>query len=278
VTAAGAKAAPPPHHRLAGTRVAWVLTDMNGRPLAAHQPDEVFYAASTMKVAVLIAVFREVDRGAIRLDRPVRIANTFSSAIGGSAFSLDPDDVDHELADLVGDSLSVLELAERMITVSSNEATNLLLELVGFGAVAEVLEELGARRSRVERLIGDQAARSEGATNEVTPADLARLMTGIASDRAATPQSCKAMVETLLRQRYREEIAAALPAGTPVASKNGWVDGILHDAGLIWPEDAPPFCLVVCTEGFPDQESARAVIRDVAKWSWERRRPVRRAS
>ncbi|HEY6538687.1 MAG TPA: serine hydrolase [Candidatus Dormibacteraeota bacterium] len=227
-----------------------------------------FYAASTIKVAVMIAVFRLVDQRALGLDHQLEIATTFPSAIDAARFELDPDDVDVELAAKAGQGLPVGDLVERMITVSSNEATNLLMGLVGIPAVARVLAELGAGDSLVGRLIGDRAAKEAGISNEVTPADLAQLLTAMASGRAASQASCQAMLVLLERQRYRDEIPAALPRGTRVGSKNGWVDGILHDAALVWPDDAEPFCLVVCTEGFPSQDSAREAIRAVASWTW----------
>ncbi len=183
-----------------------------------------------------------------------------------------------ELADRAGGSLPLSELVERMITISSNEATNMLLGLVGLDAVATTLSDLGAADSRVERLLGDRVAAAAGLTNEVSAGDLGRLMTSIGSGRAASAASCQAMTEILSRQRYRDEIPSGLPSGVRVASKNGWVDGVLHDAALVWPEDSTPFCLVVCTDGFATQDAARVAIREVAGWAWQQRRQFAGAS
>ncbi len=251
--------------------VAFCQTDFKGRVLDSHLPDRTFYAASTMKVAVLIDVFRRHEAGLTSVQDPVTVTTTFSSRLDGTPFSIDPDDVDAELAARAGEVVSVLSLAERMITISSNEATNLLLQLSGFEGVSAVVSELAGGGMVVQRMLDDGPARAAGLENLVTAGDLSRLMSAIANGSAASRQSCDRMVEILDRQTYREEIPAGLPPGVRVANKTGWVKGILHDTALVWPPDADPYCLSVCTEGFADQEVARGEIRRRSALAWERR-------
>lgn len=222
-----------------------------------------YYAASTMKLPLMIELFRLADAGALDLRRPVRVTTTFASVQDGSAYVLEPVDVDHSLAARVGGVLTVLELVERMITESSNEATNLLFPLVDLGSLAATLAELGATDTLVTRPIGDRAAERGGRTNLVSAADLARLLVAIAVHRAASPGACEGMLAILGRQRHRDEIPAALPAGVRTASKNGWVADALHDAALVWPPDAPPYALAVCTAGMSNDES-RGLIREIS--------------
>ncbi len=229
-----------------------------------REPRRQFYAASTMKVAVLIATYRRQDRGELDLAEPVLVRTEFASLVDGSPYVMDPEEVDADLAARQGENLALGELVERMITVSSNEATNLVLERVGLREVASVLSDLRAEGTVVARPIGDRAARAAGITNLVTPAGLARLLAAIALGRAASPDACREMVAVLGRQQYRDEIPAGLPPGVRTASKNGWVTGILHDAALVWPPGGEPYCLAVCTEGFGDREAARTAIREVA--------------
>jgi beta-lactamase class A len=54
------------------------------------------------------------------------------------------------------------------------------------------------------------------------------------------------MIDTLLAQESTEDLAAGLPPGTRAAHKNGWIMGVRHSAGIVWPTDAPPFLLAVC--------------------------------
>src|SRR5688572_22616790 len=88
-----------------------------------------FHAASTMKVPLMMAVFRRSDQKKIPLNEPVEIKNKFYSIIDGSEYRLNrDDDSDQETYGRVGQAMPVIILVERMITWSSNLATNLLIE------------------------------------------------------------------------------------------------------------------------------------------------------
>jgi hypothetical protein len=130
-----------------------------------------------------------------------------------------------------------------MVTYSSNLATNLVLERVGRPAVERIWDAVGARHSAVRRGLGDTAAADAGITNDVTAADLAALFRAIARGELVGSDE---MLATLLDQRRTEDLAAGLPAGTRVAHKNGWIMGVRHGAGVVFPGDAPPFVLSVC--------------------------------
>jgi beta-lactamase class A len=69
------------------------------------------------------------------------------------------------------------------------------------------------------------------------------------------------MLDVLFAQEHREDLAAGLPEGTRIAHKNGWVRGVRHGAGVVFPDDAPPYAIVVCTttdlaDGGPTGEEA----------------------
>ena len=177
----------------------------------------------------------------------------------------------------LGDTAPLGWLAERMITRSSNLAANLVLERVGLEQVATVWRTVGARVSQVGRGIGDTAAAEAGITNTVSAADLAALFGAIMAGRLG---SSEAMVATLLAQERTEDLAAGLPPGTQVAHKNGWVHGIRHAAGVILPDDAPPFVLAVCTTtplavNGPGDDACR-LIRTVAAAAWQDRGEIGR--
>lgn len=245
------------------TAVSACCLDLAGGVRLARDEHRRHYAASTMKLPLMIELFRLVDAGRLDLDEPVEVRTTFASVHDGTPYSLEPDDVDAELAARAGTAVPMRELVERMITVSSNEATNLLFPVVDRRSLAATLAALGARDTVVARAIGDRVAERAGVTNLTSAADLARLLVALATDRAASPPACAAMLAILGRQRHRDEIPAALPAGVRTASKNGWVADALHDAALVWPPDAPPYALAVCTSGMPNDESRR-LIREVS--------------
>ncbi len=146
---------------------------LDGPPAYTRLPDATHYGASTMKVAVLVAL----HRSGLDLDAPVTVHNAHHSALpGGAVFGNDPvDDSDTLTWARIGGTASLRWLAERMIVRSGNLATNLCIEAVGLPAVAEVWRDAGARHSVTDRGIEDLAARDAGLENLVTAADLAAL-------------------------------------------------------------------------------------------------------
>ncbi|MET7421196.1 serine hydrolase [Dactylosporangium sp. NPDC005555] len=231
-------------------------------------PDEPHYAASMMKVPVLVALYRAADAGTLDLDAPVPVVNDFASATG-ARFACDPGyDNEHLVWDRLGATAPVRWLARRMIGASSNLATNLLLAVVGLPAVASAWLSVGATRSGTGRGIEDRAAEAAGITNTVTAADLRRLFGGIAAGTVASGRSCTEMLDVLTAHDQRADLALGVPAGVRVAYKSGWVEGVRHSAGVVLPPDAPPYVVAVCTTGVPD---AVAVITRVSRIAWEER-------
>jgi beta-lactamase class A len=238
---------------------------------------EAHYAASMMKVPVLVALHRNgFDPG-----EPVRVHNAFASAAPPyGQYGLNPrHDEDDEVWRRLGDSAPLGWLAERMIIRSSNLAANLILERVGFDEVADVWRLAGASVSRVGRGIGDTAAAEAGITNEVSAADLAALFAAIVTGRFGSPE---AMLGTLLAQERTEDLAAGLPQGARVAHKNGWIHGVRHAAGVVFPADAPPFVIAVCATtplaiNRPDDEAC-SLIRTVAAAAWNDRHALSEAA
>lgn len=242
----------------------YACTDLDGNLITSERPRSLHYAASTMKLVVLVEVFRQRDAGSLRLDEALVLPEHFPSAIGGVSYRLEEDDRDPELLTALGKPLAIGELLERMITLSSNEATNLLIARIGLERLQATLETLGAEDSRLERAIGDARAEEAGRTNLVTPFDLCRILAAIGSGRAAGPASTEAMVGLLRRQRSRDGIAAGLPSDVVTGSKDGWIEGVLHDAALVWPPGGASYAMAICTRGFAGWTEARTAVSSLA--------------
>jgi beta-lactamase class A len=233
--------------------------------------DDSFHAASTMKVPVMIELFRRIDAGALSLDQGILLVNQFGSIVDNSPFSLDAgDDSDSSAYAAIGRRVPVRELIDRMITRSSNLATNALIELVGADHANATAHELGAKNIRVLRGVEDNKAFRAGLNNTTTARDLAVLLEAIETGRAASLSSCDAMRAILLRQEFSAEIPAGLPPGTKVAHKTGWITGVLHDAAIVYPQNRKPYVLVVLTRGIPDEKVARQMIVDISRMVYER--------
>src|SRR5437867_9624232 len=121
-----------------------------------------FHAASTMKVPVMIQIFRDADAGLLRLDDSLTVHTAFPSLVPAEAFIVGKeDDSDSTLYESVGRNRSVRELLELMITRSSNLATNILIERVGAVLAQASARALGAWSIQVLRGVeGGQADRA----------------------------------------------------------------------------------------------------------------------
>lgn len=247
------------------------LGDLDGRVLLARAADAVHYAASTMKLPLVVAAYRLHGRGALDLDAPVPVHNSFASAADGSPFSLDQtEDQDDETWDRIGDVCTLRVLAEHALVKSGNLATDLVLEHVGAHEVAAVLADAGCSpRTRIPRGIEDLAAARAGLNNLVTAEDLGRVLVGVAARTLASPSACAEVEEVLRRQEHRDGIPAGLPPQVHVANKTGWVEGITHDMALVRPDHGTPFVLVVLTTVDVPEADGQELIADVSRIVWE---------
>ena len=159
----------------------------------------------------------------------------------------------------------------REFFLSSNLATNILIELAGAENVMATLHDLGAKNMQVRRGVEDTKAYQRGLNNQTDAFDLMLTLQAIAEKRAASPTACDSMLAILQRQKFREGIPAGLPNGVVVANKTGWITGITHDGAIVFPEkqvssDKPrqPYVLVVLTKGIQEEKSANRVIAAIS--------------
>ncbi|GLZ78954.1 hypothetical protein Afil01_37610 [Actinorhabdospora filicis] len=260
-----------------GTVSVWCAR-LDGEPAYTRLPDERHYPASTMKVGVMAAAYRLADGRELDLDAPVIVHHDFDSrSPGGGRFEMTESyDSDREVWEKLGHGVSLRWLLKRMIVRSSNLATNLALETVGYDAADALWETVGATGSRTRRGMEDFAARDAGIDNTITAADLGVLFRAIANGTVASERACLEMIDVLREQEFHVDLARGLPEGTPTALKNGWIDGIRHSAAVIYPDDAPAYILSVCVTS-PTAHSQRgedeacALLARIASASWDAR-------
>lgn len=230
-----------------------------------------FHAASTMKVPVMIQLYRDRDAGLLTLGDSVTITNTFKSIVDSSPYQLDKaDDSDSSLYGRLGGRGTIRELVELMETVSSNLATNLLIARVSAPRANATAHELGADSILVLRGVEDGKAYRAGRNNTTTARDLGVLLAAIAQDRAASPAACREMLAILGRQHFKEGIPAGLPPGTPVYHKTGWIGQVVyHDAAIVERAGGRRYVLVVLTGGIQKDEDAYRLVSDLSRMVWE---------
>ena len=226
----------------------------------SYNADHYFHAASTMKLGVLLGVFRQVERGDLTLEAPVHVRNRFTSIVNQEPFMLDLGrDADPDVYGHLGKTLTIRELAYWMITKSSNLGTNLLVEVVGIPTIQLALDELEIDGVRILRGVEDQRAFEAGLNNEVTAHGLLKLLRIIADGKAYSSTSSEEMLKIMLDQQYRSGIPAGLPKAARVAHKTGNISTVHHDAGIVFLEGRKPYVLVILTQFSPEQGRGTAV-------------------
>ncbi|MGI8401524.1 MAG: serine hydrolase [Gemmatimonadaceae bacterium] len=254
-----------------GAQVGLAYIDLASGDTLFLNPDTSFHAASTMKVPVMIELFRRSAAGSFRMDQGLMLVNQFASIVDGSPYALDPgSDSDSSLYLRLGQRIPVDTLLRLMITRSSNFATNTLIALVGAESVTGTMRSLGANRIQVLRGVEDGKAFDKGMNNTTTARDLAIILRAIEEGGAAPPDATREMREILLAQEFNEKIPAGLPAGVRVAHKTGEITAHSHDAAIVYPPGRKPYVLVVLTRGIQDGVRASKLISDISSLIYER--------
>src|ERR1044072_2094114 len=226
----------------------------------------VYHAASTMKTPVMIEVYKQAAEGKFSLNDSIELKNEFKSIVDGSPFSLDSaDDSEYELYKHIGEKRTIGALLYQMIIVSSNFATNLIIEKVGAESVTQDMRRLGAEDIQVLRGVEDDKAFEKGLINTTTAHDLALIFEKIANGQAVNAEASQAMINILLDQKFNDIIPALLPPGVKVAHKTGSITHVHHDSGIVILPDGRKYVLVLLSKDWENEEEA---VKTMANISW----------
>jgi len=229
-----------------------------------------FHAASTMKTPVLIETYRQAAAHKFALSDSILVHTTFTSIYDGSSYILDSaSDSEKDLYFKAGTKLPISELLFRMITKSSNLATNLIIELVGAKNVLATARAMGAKDIQVLRGVEDTKAFQHGMNNTVTAYDLALLFEQIAKGKAVGKKASDAMIDILEQQFFRDVIPAKLPATVKVANKSGSITGVCHDSGIVFLPDGRKYVVVLLSSDIPDYNAAADILANVSKMLYD---------
>ena len=227
--------------------------------------DRWFHAASTIKVAVLLAVLRAADEGHLRLEDPLHVRNRFIGTADGLPFRLDADsDAMPELYRAIGRTAKISALAEGMIAASSNLATNLLLDLVGVEYARNALRDAQVAGVELRRGVEDHAAHEKGMDNEATAEGLLTLLCALRGDFLSN-ESREHAIRILLAQRFNSMIPAGLPAHATVAHKTGEISTACHDMGIVYLPERQPYIAVILTEFDSENDGRRETVAAISE-------------
>lgn len=204
----------------------------------AYDPDTLRPTASTIKVPILIELFNQVEQGKVSLDD--RLVSSEANATKGSGI----------LRDLrLGVDLPVVDVATLMIVVSDNQATNMMIDLLGMENINATMAANGFPNTKLVNRI-DFEAIGEDAKNlaTTTPREMAGYMEAIATNKILSEESCAGILEIMRKQHYLDTVARYFPYtpfaaelgkpdnGLRVYNKTGSWSGMRGDVALIeWP-------------------------------------------
>jgi len=237
----------------------------SGQQFLINEHDN-FHAASTMKTPVMIETFRQAAMHKFSLGDSIVIHTNFKSIVDSSTYTLDSAvDSETDLYRRAGTKMTIRDLLYRMITKSSNLATNMIIEIVGARNVTAAMRSLGADDIRVLRGVEDQAAFKKGMNNTTTAYDLMLIMEHIARKDVVSEAACDEMIRIMLDQYFTGVIKGKLPPDVKVASKSGSIDGIHHDSGIVFLPDGRKYVVVLLSRGIASQEASIETLANVSK-------------
>ena len=208
-----------------GADVGVAFRTLDGRAAWSFHAEDTFHAASTMKIPVMIELFHQVRQGKLKLDDSLPIKNEFHSLADGSIFTLDPkDDSETDLYQAVGQTRTLSQLCELMITVSSNFATNLLIQKVGVENIRATVHSLHADGMSVLRGVEDNKAFQKGLNNTTSAEGLAVLLEAIAKGEAVDAEASRQMVRDFGEAEVQRRYSCGSPSGDAGGAQNRRAD------------------------------------------------------
>ncbi len=253
----------------AGVPVSASVFDYQDRSSWTFDGDRWFHAASTIKVAVLACLYATLRERGLDSRHRLPIRNRFTSVVDGTSYSVPASrDTDPGLHGSANETMSVGELAHRMIAISSNLATNVLLEFVGTEHARGILAAAGIAGVDLVRGVEYDRAFDAGISNRVTASGLVTLLRAIVEGRFGSQEDAQAMIAILCAQTVTRGIPAGLPpsvrASARIAHKTGEISAATHDAGIVFLEGRAPYVLAVLTGASGSAEERYAPIAEVS--------------
>ena len=244
-------------NRLDGVMGVAILDLTDGRVLLRNA-DRVFPAASSIKIAILLELYRQ--------DQEARTGAKGKAKLD-DIYTFDPKDLVEDSRIMAGLTAGVTRvtnrnLAQFMVTVSDNAATNVLIDRVGKDNVNAMLHSLGLSKTMLRRKMMDVAAARRGEENVATPQEMVRLLEAIYKEKVLDKQATAEFIKQLSTSK-QSYIPRYLPENVQVANKPGELEAVRTDSGIVYAQNRP-FAISVMTAYDRDEKAAGRAISDVA--------------
>lgn len=226
------------------------LIDLDTMSYVDLNGNAIFSAASTIKVPVLVAFFQDVDAGKIRLDEPLVMKPELIGSGSGDMQYQPP-----------GSKFSALETAYRMITISDNTATNMLIaRLGGAAALNQRFQSWGLTATVIRNPLPDLQG-----TNTTSPRDLATLMAWVNQGDLVSMRSRDRMLDIMRRTVTDTLLPRGLGEGATIAHKTGDIGSLIGDVGLIDMPNGKRYVIAALVKRSFNDEQGSELIRQVSR-------------
>jgi len=234
------------------------ILDLTDGRIFSLNADRVFSTASSIKIAVLVELYRQDQETRSGAKGKARLDDTYT---------FDPKDLVEDSRIMAGLTAGVThvtnrDLAQFMVAVSDNAAANILIDRVGKDNVNATLRALGLSKTMLRRKMIDIAAARRGDENVATPQEMVRLLEAIYKNKVLNKEGTAALMKQLstLKQSY---IPRLLPENVQVANKPGELEAVRTDSGIVFAANRP-FAICVMTAYDRDERAAERAISEVA--------------
>src|SRR5437016_4963590 len=178
--------------RLDGVMGVAILDLTDGRILLRNA-DHVFPAASSIKLAILLELYRQDQEARAGAQGKVKLDDIYT---------FDPKDLVEDSQIMAGLTPGVTrvtnrDLAQFMVAVSDNAATNILIDRVGRDNVNATLRGLGLTKTMLRRKMMDIGAARRGDENVATAQEMARLVDAIYKGKALSTELTAGFIKQL---------------------------------------------------------------------------------
>tara|TARA_B100002049_G_scaffold87015_1_gene64123 strand:- start:218 stop:1099 length:882 start_codon:yes stop_codon:yes gene_type:complete len=228
--------------------------------------NEIFHAASTMKTPVMIEFYKQLHQGKLSLEDTLQIKNEFKSIVDGTMYKLSEfDDSDKNTYNKLGQYYSINNLIYEMITISSNFATNILIDYIGANNVTKSMKEIGALNIDILRGVEDIKAFELGLDNTTSAKDLLIIYEKLAKGKIINNESSAIMIDILKDQKYDDIIPKYLPKDIEIANKTGMITGVHHDSGIVFLKDGKKYVIIILSKNMSDMESGTEMMAKISE-------------
>jgi len=226
---------------LLGTYGVYVYRFEDGKEYGLHQ-NEIFPAASLMKLPVILTLYQEAEAGRIDLETEYKLLEKDKRG-GAGILQSRP----------AGEVYAYRKLAELMGQYSDNTANNILVKILGAQKIQQTIDSLGMKKTNFAKY-------------ETTPQDIGLFFRKLYEGGIVTNQHKEEILKFLTKTGWEDRIPAGIPEGVRVAHKIGTEIGVFSDAGIVFTQK--PFVLVIMTKEAKEAE-AKEILPKITKVVWE---------